>query len=440
MNPGRCAIVGLGSRGLMFVRGVAARPGATIVAVCDLNKVRAKFYQDTLKELGEPEPAYYSTDNFRLMLEREKVQTVIVTTVDAYHDVYILQALDAGVRVLTEKPMTTDVEKCKKINEACHRLDKHISVTFNYRFNPCHELVKRTILDGKIGKVISVHFEWLLDTVHGADYFKRWHADKSNSGGLMIHKSGHHFDLVNWWLDAVPTHVAGFGQLGFYGDKAGKASGFAKDYSRARGSEIAKSDPFATHLESSDTLKKLYADAEGEDGYFRDKNCFQPGITIEDDVSLIVKYNTGATMSYHLTAYSPWEGYRVMFNGTEGRLELSVVESTHRIPGTAMGAGGTAIHGSAAAPHPGPVSVKLQRLWEEAIELPVVIDHANHGGGDKRMLNVLFGPVPGEVEDMGFAAKQGATEIDGTRALAVGLAANESFATGRMITISELGI
>jgi predicted dehydrogenase len=124
--------------------------------------------------------------------------------------------------------------------------------------------------------VISVHFEWLLDTVHGADYFRRWHRQKINSGGLMVHKSGHHFDLVNWWIDAQPETVAGFGKLAFYGEEAGKKHGFARDYVRARGAEAAKDDPFAIHLEADPTLKKVYADAEGEDGYHRDQNVGLP--------------------------------------------------------------------------------------------------------------------------------------------------------------------
>lgn len=88
----------------------------------------------------------------------------------------------------------------------------------------------------------------------------------------MVHKSGHHFDLVNWWLDARPVTVAGMGRLAFYGDKAGKEHGWAKDYVRARGEAAAKDDPFAILLEEDETLKKIYADAEVEDGYHRDQN------------------------------------------------------------------------------------------------------------------------------------------------------------------------
>ena len=59
--------------------------------------------------------------------------------------------------------------------------------------------------------------EWLLDTRHGADYFRRWHRNKNNSGGLMVHKATHHFDLVNWWIDSHPVEVSAMGDLDFYG-------------------------------------------------------------------------------------------------------------------------------------------------------------------------------------------------------------------------------
>ncbi|KAJ7647138.1 NAD(P)-binding protein [Roridomyces roridus] len=429
---GRVAIVGTGHRAEMFVRGILARPSSSLVAICEPNSIRAAFYNQLLIDLGaQPVPVYQPVD-FKDMLQKEKVETLVVCCVDALHDLYIVPALEAGVNVLTEKPMTTDVDKCRRILETVQRTGLHVTVTFNYRYNPVHELVKRTIAEGKIGKVLSVHFEWLLDTVHGADYFRRWHRQKTHSGGLMVHKAGHHFDLVNWWIDAEPETVAAFGKLAFYGDKAGKEHGWAREYERARGSEAAKNDPFAIHLDQDTILKAKYADAEGEDGYHRDQNVFAPGIGIEDDMSVMVRYNTGTTMTYHLTAYSPWEGYNVVFNGSQGRLELRVVESQHRVPG------GTMEDGVSAPPVVGDATVTLQRLWEKPETLPVVWSHKGHGGGDERMLNVLFGPRPGEMKETGDASKQGANERDGAMALAVGIMANESFKTGKFVDIKSL--
>jgi hypothetical protein len=105
------------------------------------------------------------------------------------------------------------------------------------------------------------------------------------------------------------------GGLAFYGKENGQKSGWAKDYYRARDSQEAANDPFAIHLEDEPVLKKLYAEAEQHgrsiiraklmiDGYHRDMNVFAEDITIEDDMSVLVKYANGVTMTYHLTAYS----------------------------------------------------------------------------------------------------------------------------------------
>lgn len=61
--------------------------------------------------------------------------------------------------------------------------------------------IKELIHEGCVGDILSVHFEWMLDTEHGADYFRRWHRKKENSGGLLVHKATHHFDMVNWLID-----------------------------------------------------------------------------------------------------------------------------------------------------------------------------------------------------------------------------------------------
>jgi len=66
-----------------------------------------------------------------------------------------------------------------------------------------------------IGEVISVHFEWLLDTSHGADYFRRWHRDKRNGGGLMVHKATSPTSCFYANLGTLSTFGAE-AQLGWY--------------------------------------------------------------------------------------------------------------------------------------------------------------------------------------------------------------------------------
>jgi predicted dehydrogenase len=379
-----------------------------------------------LKAAGhDPVPTYPAAD-LAAMLARERVDELVVTSVDDTHAGHIVTALEAGCDVITEKPMTVDAPSCRLILDAEKRTGRRVSVAFNYRFNPVHEMVRTLLAGGEIGEIGSVHFEWLLDVRHGADYFRRWHRDKAHSGGLLVHKSGHHFDLVNWWLGAEPAQVYASGRLFFYGEN-GRRHGYARDYERAHGSPAAAGDPFALDLAGNARMRALYLEAEADDGYLRDRNVFAPGITIEDDLAVLVRYTTGATMTYHLTAYAPWEGYRLMVNGSKGRLELEVVESDHVSPAAA-----TDVKQGGASPEAGSVTLTLRPYW--APPYPVELqphERGGHGGADRRMAAVLLG---GSEDPM----HRSATARDGALALLTGLAANRSLETGGPVRVADL--
>lgn len=224
----RAAVVGLGARARLFTQALAG-PYADrfeLAGFCDVNSHRMAVHNGWLADAGPgraPVPAYAAED-FDEMLRRERIGLVVVCSVDRTHDDYIVRALEAGCDVVTEKPMTTDAGRARRILDAVRRTGREVRVAFNYRYNPVHSAVRELIAAGEIGEVGSVHFEWLLDLRHGADYFRRWHRDKANSGGLMVHKATHHFDLVNWWLGTRPESVFAQGGLFFYGDEAADAA------------------------------------------------------------------------------------------------------------------------------------------------------------------------------------------------------------------------
>jgi predicted dehydrogenase len=413
----RYAVVGTGSRAGRHVHAIAVEHADTceLVAFADVNRTRMNVHNDRLAELGlDPVPTYDAVD-FLKMLDEQRVDVVVVTTVDRFHDTYIVEALDAGRDVVTEKPMTTDVPSAGKILDAVHRNDGDVTVTFNYRYNPIHEKVRELLANGAVGEIGSVHFEWLLDTRHGADYFRRWHRDKANSGGLLVHKATHHFDLLNWWVGSVPETVYAQGRLFFYGNENGERHGYTDD------------DRFDIELERNDWLKKLYVDARHEDGYRRDQNPFEPGVSIEDDMSVLVRYASGATLTYHLTAYSPWEGYRLMVNGSKGRLELEVVENSW------VSGQHPAVHGVEAGPEQGWAKLSVQRLFGEREEIPLEFDREGHGGADRRMVDALYGPA-GQDDPLGRRA----THLDGVLSLLTGFAANRSLETGEAVRVADV--
>ena len=177
------------------------------------------------------------------MLAETRPDAVIVTTVDAWHHHYIVRALDAGCDVISEKPLTTTLDRLKAIDAARRRSGKSLRVTFNYRYAPAYARFRQLIAEGAVGQPLLVDFSWLLDTSHGADYFRRWHREKANSGGLLVHKATHHFDLVNWWIDSLPAQVFALGDLKFYGRDNAAARGERYAYERYTGVAAARDDP-----------------------------------------------------------------------------------------------------------------------------------------------------------------------------------------------------
>ena len=421
----RYAIVGLGVRSNMYATAILGEhsDSGELVGLCDLNSTRMHVYNELFARQFDATsvPAYHPNDFLRMLRERD-VEVVIVTSVDRTHHRYIVEALRAGCDVVTEKPLTVDAPRCQAILDAVKETGRRVRVCFNYRYAARNTRVKELLDQGVVGDVLSVHFEWLLDTRHGADYFRRWHRDKRNSGGLMIHKASHHFDLVNWWLRARPEAVFGFGRLAFYGRDNAEARGVARFYDRATGSDAAREDPFALDLESDPRLKALYLDAEHEDGYLRDQSVFSDGISIEDDMAAVVRYSTGATLTYHLTTYSPWEGYRVGFNGTEGRLELEAIERSHVDPSP------DARTDAAASER-----ITVQRLWQRAKPVPFEAEDGSHAGADARLLEDLFG-TGGGADGLGRAS----THLDGVFAVLPGIGANISFASGLPVDLTRL--
>ncbi len=434
----RYCIVGTGGRSEMYIKAILNKfsDRAELVGFCDSNSKRMDFYNNiVLKKYcnNHPDVPTYLAQDFDRMIAECKPDTVIVTSMDRTHHKYTCRAMELGCDVISEKPMTIDAEKCQQIIDTKKRTGKHLTVTFNYRYAPRNTKIKEVIKSGIVGDITSVHFEWLLDTCHGADYFRRWHRDKNNSGGLMVHKSTHHFDLVNWWIDSEPVTVFAMGDLKFYGKANAEKRGISQFYNRARGSEVAAKDPFALHVKPDDeNLMGLYYNAESEDGYYRDQSVFGDCISIEDNMGVMVRYKNNVVMTYSLCAHCPWEGYRVVFNGTKGRLEFNVVESPFcEAEGEDFNHFGMSeMKGDRAKLVP---EILFQPHWGK----PQVIEYstdtlAGHGGGDDRLLKHLFVGV--DDDPLGLAADY----VDGAKSILTGIGANISMKTGEPVKVQEL--
>lgn len=399
----KIAMVGTGHRGTsMWGIDVIKDYGDEIefVGLCDKNPGRVKTAQ---KMMNLSCTTYTNLDQ---MLKETKPEVLIVTTMDSTHHEQIVKGLEAGADIITEKPMTTDEEKCQLIIDAEKRTGKKVYVTFNYRYSPHRQKIYELIHSDEIGKITSVDFHWYLDTSHGADYFRRWHRKREFGGSLLVHKSTHHFDLLNWWLDSDPEEVFAYGSLEFYGKNGPFRS------TNCRPCPHKGDCKFYFDMTKDARLMKLYADNEQYDGYHRDGCVFREDIDIFDKMAVQIKYANKVQVSYSLTAYSPYEGYRISFNGTKGKIDAWIHEKQPWEKEKFD-------------------EVQVTKNFGKTAYFKIDNTEPGHGGGDFRLRKQLFNPGADPY-------KQGAGSRDGAMSCLIGIAARKSIDSGNPIKIKDL--
>lgn len=401
----RLAMVGTGHRGSgMWGKSVVEKYKEVVefVGLFDTNPGRMA----TARRLMGVSCPTFST--FEEMMDRAEPDVVIVTSMDSTHHTYIAGALTRGADVITEKPMTTDEDRLKVILDAKKKSANEIIVAHNYRYAPTRARIKELLLQERIGRVTSVDFNWYLDVHHGADYFRRWHRLRECSGSLLLHKASHHFDLLNWWIDADPVQVHAMGSLEFYG----KNHEFR--HTHCRSCPFTQKCPFFFDMTKDRRLMDLYAANEQYDGYMRDGCVWKEDIDIFDKMAVQIAYDNNVQVSYSLTTYSPYEGFRIAFNGTRGRIDFWMHER-----------------------QPWPMEqvdeVQITDNFGKMEVLRIPRPEGDHYGGDTIMKDRIFlhrqEPDP---------LSRQATLRDGSLSVLIGIAARRSIDTGTVVRIQDL--
>lgn len=411
MEKKRFCLVGASSRGFgMYAARIASekyRDKCKLVGIYDINPGRSRYVSQSSGDVRVYETFYE-------MIHDAKPDAVIVTTMDSFHAEYAIKAMEYGCDAIIEKPMCINVEQVRALLDARERTGKNITVTFNMRYMPYKLKVKQLLMSGVIGDIENVTFEWnLIYGSHGTSYFRRWHAMLENSGGLLLTKAAHHFDIANWYVNSYPAKVSAFGKLDRYGE-----NGTAR--------EVIGGDNPGTHCHCcphKDTCKlasptgekdPMYMANRHYDGYTPDACLFRKEINIYDSACVNVLYENGVTMSYSLNANAPYEGWRIAFNGTKGRLEA-----------------GEILNGTADMVTFSKDAVRVIRYGESPEIVPVESYADVHGGGDERLFDDLI-EMP---QDDPYCKR--ASVVDGAASVLIGALANESIATGKILDVTE---
>ena len=393
----RIGFVGASYRAMHgFMENLLANHGGTheIVGVFDIDEGRVRAVAEQL-QCGAI-PAYTDLDE---MIRETRPETVVIATPDASHADYLSRCFERGVDAVVEKPLCIDAAQCRQILEVSRRFPERKAVTaHNVRYSPRSTKVKDMIEDGAVGRILSIGYVVRLSLGDGASYCHRWNGRKNQSGGLLIHKACHDFDLINWLVGSRATRLVAQGGQHLFGPANSPFRG-----ERCGTCPHAQECRWYVDVSRAGVRSGLYHAANRSPlDYAPDLCVFSPDMDAEDNAVVAYTYENGVSVAFDFCMYATKHIRRgITIQGSEGALE---VLSEHRL--------------------------RLTREGREPEEIVVPPSPGGHHGADPRMVRDLFGP-PTQSKTM-------ATLVDGIQAVLIGAAANIAIAEGRSVDVQSL--
>lgn len=206
----KVAIIGFGSRGRMFARLISADDNVTLIGIAD-NQQSAR--DAAVNTYGvKLEDCYASADDF---FNKGKIcDAVFICTQDSQHYDMVIKALELGYDVCLEKPAAVTIEQCIAIRDKAKELGRKVMLTHVLRYAPFYQIIKRKILDGELGKVVTItqteniaYWHFCLSYVRGP-----WR-DMQKSTPTILAKCCHDLDIIKWLIDDDCVAVSSFGSL-----------------------------------------------------------------------------------------------------------------------------------------------------------------------------------------------------------------------------------
>lgn len=196
-------IIGVGSMGRLHLKNLVAINGCKIIAICDncqesLNKA-CEIVNRKIKQFN----------NYGKLLDLKEIDAVIIVTPNYTHREITVAALKAGKHVLCEKPMATTVKDCDDIIEASKNVSKVLQIGLELRYTTMYLRIASFVSHGFIGRVQMMWYKEFRGPF--GKKVNDWILKSKKSGGTLVEKACHYFDLFNWIVKAKPVKVVAFG-------------------------------------------------------------------------------------------------------------------------------------------------------------------------------------------------------------------------------------
>ncbi len=199
----RMGFLGIGAMGLSHVNQFHVKNAARAESVAICSRSEANI----TKALAVAPNAKVFRDEGDLI--HSDLDAIVISTPNATHAALAQEALKAGKHVFLEKPIGVTAEECRAVLAAAESSSRVVLVGHELRYSPFFQKMKALVGAGDIGRprmVWTREFRGPFQPKSG-----QWIQDRRRSGGMMVDKNCHHFDMMNWWVGARPQRVAAFG-------------------------------------------------------------------------------------------------------------------------------------------------------------------------------------------------------------------------------------
>ncbi|SHE70226.1 Predicted dehydrogenase [Seinonella peptonophila] len=262
-------IIGAGGISTQHLNALQKEPRAHVKAIADISLELAIEQAQNFQI-----PQIYG--DHREMLSREQLDFVIICTPNHLHGPIAIDALKAGMHVLTEKPMTMNLDWALKMKEIADAQNKILMVAQNNRFHAETVHLRRLIDEGRLGTIYHAKAAWIRR--NGIPGWGNWFTVKELSGGGSLIDIGVHMLDLAMWLMHFPEPVSVLGKTyNIFGLERKKVAHWAKVNEKgefnvedlaiamiqfADGSSLVVDSSWASHTKEERAYVKLY----GKDG------------------------------------------------------------------------------------------------------------------------------------------------------------------------------
>ena len=325
MKKVKLVLIGAGDRGTTYADvGSEVCPEMEIVAVADPDPVRRNYIRDKFG-LSEERCFEYGEDLLKLP---KMADAAIIATQDREHYELAMSAIEVGYHLLLEKPAAPTPEQCLAISEAANKKGVQVVVCHVLRFSPFFKTLKKLIDEDRVGKVYNIVHTEGVGNVHQSHSFVRgnWHNSKE-SAPMILAKSCHDIDILQWLIGEKCTRVQSFGSLSYFRKENMPEGAPEYCYQGCPAEEDCPYSAMKIYEQSKMFVKQATQKHEPTDEDIRKaitetnygRCVFQCDNDVVDHQVVNLEYESGTTVSFNMSAFNRG-GRKIRIMGTKGEI------------------------------------------------------------------------------------------------------------------------